>query len=61
LVGGRGDLLQSAVRLVDGWCSRRPDVLLDPPYVWDDVVTNRFVNSDTVNIYHWTANGLVYL
>jgi len=34
-------MLESAVRLTDSWLSRRPDLLLDPPHIWDDVVTNR--------------------
>jgi len=40
-------MLRSANRLVDSWQRRCPDSLLDPPSVWDDVITNRFLHSDT--------------
>ena len=48
--GSSGDMmLQSASRLVDSWQRRRPDLLLDPPAVWDDVVTNRLVTNHSLN------------
>jgi len=38
-----GDVVQSAVGLVDSWTRRRPNELLDSAAVWDDVITNRSV------------------
>jgi len=44
-------MLRSANQLVDSWQRRCPDSLLDPPAIWDDVISNRFVSSDTD--IHW--------